>query len=95
MIDDPGPEPYEPTPSDPVGEQLRDFFIDLLRDQNLAAYQSGGRSDYITQKRDQELIGEEAEALLRSGTLEEIEERIAGVTGSGRAVPLLIVCPPM
>jgi hypothetical protein len=81
--------------SDPVGEELRDFFIDLLRGQNLTLYQSTGRRDYITSKRSEGVIGEEAEALLRTGTLEEIEARIAGVTGSGRAVPLLVVCPPM
>ena len=41
------------------------------------------------------MIGEEAEMLLREGTLEQIEERIGAVTGSGHAVPVLVVCPPM
>lgn len=81
--------------SDPVGEELREFFIDLLRGTNLQEYRSSSRSDYITSRRDQGMIGAEAEALLREGTLEEIEERLAGVTGSGRATPLLVVCPPM
>lgn len=81
--------------SDPVGEELRDFFIDLLRGANLQSYQATGRSDYIGTKRSEGIIGDEAEALLRTGTLEEIEARIAAVTGSRRAVPLLVVCPPM
>ena len=84
-----------PEQSDPVGEHLRDFFIDLLRDGNLIEYRSSGRSDYITRKRSEGLIGDEAEMLLRQGTLEEIEERIGAVTGSGNAVPLFVVCPPM
>ena len=37
-----------PEQSDPVGEELRDFFIDLLRDGNLMEYRSSGRIDYIT-----------------------------------------------
>lgn len=81
--------------SDSVGEELRDFFIDLLRGQNLQQYRSSGRSDYITAKRDQGMIGQEAEMLLREGTLEQIEERIGAVTGSGNAVPVFVVCPPM
>jgi len=90
------PEPSEPSePSDVVGEHLRDFFIDLLRDGNLMDYRSPGRGDYITRKRSEGLIGAEAETLLREGTLEQIEERLGAVTGSGHAVPLLVVCPPM
>jgi len=84
-----------PEQSDPVGEDLRAFFIDLLRDANLRDYGSSGRSDYITRKRSEGVIGEEAEMLLREGTLEQIEARIAAVTGSGHAVPLFVVCPPM
>ena len=38
---------------------------------------------------------DEAERLLREGTLEQIEERLGEVTGSGRADPLFVVCPPM
>ena len=33
-----------PESSDPIGEELREFFIDLLRGQNLQEYQSSGRS---------------------------------------------------
>ena len=84
-----------PESSDPIGEELREFFIDLLRGQNLQEYQSSGRSDYISRRRDEGMIGDEAEMLLREGTLEQIEERIGAVTGSGHAVPVLVVCPPM
>ena len=87
--------PDPPETSDPIGEELRDFFIDVLRGQNLMQYRSSGRSDYITTKRSEGLIGDEAERLLRTGTLEQIEERLGAVTGSGNAVPLFVVCPPM
>ena len=84
-----------PETSDPIGEELRDFFIDVLRGQNPIECRSSGRSDYITAKRDEGVIGDEAERLLREGTLEQIEERLGAVTGSGHAVPLFVVCPPM
>ena len=84
-----------PEQSDPVGEHLRDFFIDLLRDGNLMEYRSSGRIDYISRTRSEGVIGEEAETLLREGTLAQIEERLGAVTGSGNAVPLFVVCPPM
>lgn len=87
------PEPIEPDPQ--VGQELRDFFLELLKDGNLRTYRSTGRNDYIGQKRDEGIIGEQAESLLRSGTLAEIEAHIESVTGSGNAVPLFIVCPPM
>ena len=53
-------------PDQQVGQELRDFFLELLKDGNLRTYRSTGRNDYIGQKRDEGIIGERAESLLRS-----------------------------
>ena len=80
-----------------TGRHLRDFFIDLLKDDNLQQYYESPdrREEYIRSRRGSNLIGDEAERLLLEGTLREIEENIRLVTGSGFAVPIWIVCPPM
>lgn len=88
-----GPEPPDPE----VGEQLRRFFIELLEGQNLQLYRSGERVGYIEGRaeRNDGYLGEEAEALLNSDALRRIEEHIGAVTGSGNAVPIWVVSPPM
>jgi hypothetical protein len=80
-----------------TGRELRDFFLELLQDVNLRQYYESPerRTEYVVSRRDNGLIGDEAQRLLLEGTLREIEENILLVTGSSRATPLWIVCPPM
>ena len=91
------PGAIEPNPE--VGEQLRRFFIELLKDGNLREFQSHSlRNAYVSDRRaDKEggYLGERAFELLQSDQLREIEAHIAEVTGSGRSVLVYTVCPPM
>lgn len=84
-------------PDPVVGQQLRRFFVELLEDENLQRYRSQERGDYIGERaeRNDGYLGEEAEDLLKSEALRKIEEHIAAVSGSGNAVPVWVVCPPM
>ena len=84
-------------PDPKIGQELRNFFLDLLDNKNLVAYHEG-RDKYISSRR-YDLIGDrglsdEAERLLREGTLREIEEQVMAVTGSHKAVPLFVISPP-
>ena len=84
-------------PDPKIGQELRDFFLDLLDGKNLVAYHEG-RDEYISSRRQQVIgdtgLSDEAERLLREGTLREIEEQIMAVTGSHKAVPLFTISPP-
>lgn len=86
-------------PDAEIGQQLRRFFIELLEDQNLQRYRSDERGDYIGERvktHDNDgYLSPEAEELLRCDCLREIEEHIGAVTGSGSAVPVWVVCPPV
>jgi hypothetical protein len=84
-----------------TGNELRQFFVELLAGENFKAYHAG-RGNYIGDRvrlPDQEddparFLGSEALRVLQEGTLAEIEENIKLVTGSTNAVPLLVVAPP-
>jgi len=101
-----GIEDERPSPNADTGEELRRFFIELLKDGNLQRYRSIGRNAYIDERvrpedwtRDHEeyfdKLGPDSLRLLRSQDLEEIEAHVQEVTGSGRAHLLFTVCPPM
>jgi len=72
-----------------VGDALRRFFIELLIDKNLFEYHQN-RDEYI----EQHVGNDEAKDLLRSEAFVDIERHILAVTGSARAKPLFVVCPP-
>jgi len=72
-----------------VGNALRGFFISLLMDKNLYEYHQD-RDRYI----DDRVENEEAKDLLKSTAFIDIERHILAVTGSSRAKPLFVVCPP-
>lgn len=77
-----------------TGRQLRQFFVELLLDGNLAAYTTD-REAYVHRQRHSGVVNDETTDLLLNGSLAEIEENIKLVTGSRHAVPLCIVWPPM
>jgi hypothetical protein len=94
-----------------TGNELRDFFLELLAGTNLIDYYAQ-RDIYIDRRvrhpdRDRvtlepedpgvqtPFLGTDAQALLRSSALREIEDSIRLVTGSGKAVPIWVVSPPM
>lgn len=82
-----------PPPED-AGRDLRKFFLELLQETNLRAYHED-RDGYIRRRLESGDLGEEAERLLREGTLEEIENQLKLVTGSDHAWPIMIVFPPI
>ena len=84
-------------PDAEIGQQLRRFFVELLEDQNLQRYRSHERSDYITERRQENdgYLSPEAEELLRCHCLRDIEDHISAITGSGHATPVWVVCPPI
>lgn len=71
-----------------VGEELRQFFLELLQGTNLAAYHQN-RTTYITDR-----LGGEAAKLLLAQAVVDIERHILAVHGSHRAKPLWVVSPP-
>lgn len=77
-----------------TGRQLRQFFVELLLDGNLAAY-TDDRAAYVRTQRSAGIVDDDTMALILNGSLADIEENIKLVTGSGHAVPMLIVWPPM
>jgi hypothetical protein len=94
-----------------TGIQLRNFFLELLADTNLIDYyesrdfyidrrvlNSGDRSQSFAPEQgpvEDPYLDTDAQALLRSDALREIEENIMLVTGSGKSVPIWVVSPPM
>jgi len=95
--DDPPPAVEgRPAPSDRIGKELQEFFLELLKGKNMKRYQSVGRETFIEEyvrERPGEL-GDDAQRLLNSADLREIEAHIGQISGS-RAVILYVVCPPM
>jgi len=83
-----------PPPSEHVGQELRQFFTDLLDGTNLRRYHKDPNS-YVAAQREARVIGEDAARLILEGRLQDIEDNIELVTGSGHAVPVCIVFPPM
>jgi hypothetical protein len=82
---------HRPPPSREIGEELRRFFLELLEGDNLRRYQGDGREEYINERRSG--LSDDAQRLISSGDLREIEGHIAEITGS-RAVIVYVVCPP-
>ena len=72
-----------------VGKALRAFFISLLDDKNLYEYHQN-RVAYINAH----VTNGEAKELLKSAVFVNIERHILAITGSSRAKPLFVVCPP-
>ena len=89
-----------PPPSREIGEELQDFFLELLRDGNLKRYQGGERDAFVMEyidgyaRRQGRPLSDDAKRLINSQDLREIEQHIGEITGS-RAVILYVVCPPM
>ena len=81
-------------PSPEIGAELRQFFTDLLDRTNLREYHANAER-YVKEQQGNGVIGEEAAQLILSGSLQDIEANIMLVTGSGSAVPVCIVMPPM
>ena len=98
MTDDDAPPGVEgrPDPNRAIGEELREFFIELLKDGNLTRYQSVGREEFIEEfvRSRGRALSPDARRLINSEDLREIEGHI-GQIQSARAVILYVVCPPM
>ena len=89
-----------------TGQELRRFFIELQEGKNLSRYYAD-RDRYIGRRKRRKTrnksdrstsvgyLGAEAQRLLSSADLREIEDSIRLVTGSGSATPLTVVCPPI
>jgi hypothetical protein len=89
------PRSFEsPDPNVETGRQLRQFFTDLLDDTNLREYHANTQS-YVDSQVKAGVIDEATAQLILQGSLQTIEDNIKLVTGSGSAVPVCIVMPPM
>jgi hypothetical protein len=77
-----------------TGRQLRQFFTDLLDDANLREYHENTEA-YVASQVNAGVIDEATAKLILAGSLQDIEDNIKLVTGSGSAVPVCIVMPPM
>lgn len=71
---------------------LREFFVKLLQDDNLAQYYAD-RDRYIDAQQERYGLSHDDAELIRSGTLAEIESRILEDHDSPGPKPLLIVWP--
>ena len=72
---------------------LREFFVKLLQDDNLAEYYAD-RDAYINRQQEYGLNPGDAD-LIRNGSLAEIERTLLAQANSPGPKPLLIVWPPM
>ncbi len=89
------PRTFEaPEPSAEVGQQLRQFFTDLLDDTNLRDYHAD-TDKYVNAQAQSGIVGDVAAQLILDGRLQDIEDNIKLLRGSGYAVPVCIVMPPM
>jgi argininosuccinate lyase len=77
-----------------TGRQLRQFFTDLLDDTNLREYHANTEA-YVASQVKAGVINDATANLILQGSLQDIEDNIKMVTGSGSAVPVCIVMPPM
>ena len=88
------PRTFEaPEPSPDVGQQLRQFFTDLLDDTNLREYHANTET-YVASQVKAGVVGDAAANLILQGRLQDVEDNIKLVKGSGSAVPVCIVFPP-
>ena len=76
-----------------TGAKLRQFFTDLLDDKNLSEYHANTEA-YVASQVKAEVIDDATAKLILEGRLQDIEDNIKMVTGSGGAVPVCIVFPP-
>ena len=76
-----------------VGKQLRQFFTDLLDEHEPARVPREHRR-YVASQVKAGVIKDAAARLILDGRLQDIEDNIKLVTGSGSAVPVCIVLPP-
>jgi len=83
-----------------IGEDLRDFFLQLFEGDNLLRFQGDARNAYIEQyiaeypaRRNREL-SDEAKRLINSPDLREIERFISEIQSTPARL-LYTVCPPM
>ena len=89
------PRSFEaPDANEETGRQLRQFFTDLLDDANLREYHENTDS-YVASQVKAGVINDATAKLILQGSLQTIEDNIKLVTGSGSAVPVCIVMPPM
>ena len=77
-----------------TGRQLRQFFTDLLDDTNLRQYHENTEA-YVASQVKAGVIDDATAKLILKGSLQDIEDNIKMVTGSGSAVPVCIVMPPI
>ena len=77
-----------------TGKQLRQFFTDLLDGTNLRDYHENSEA-YVTSQVKADVINDATAKLILEGRLQDIEDNIKLVTGSGGAVPVCVVVPPM
>jgi hypothetical protein len=77
-----------------TGKQLRQFFTDLLDGTNLRDYHENTDA-YVASQLKAGIITDATARLILDGRLQDIEDNIKLVTGSGSAVPVCIVMPPM
>ena len=95
-----GNQEGRPPPTRSIGEELQDFFLELLKDDNLRRFQDDDREDYVLRYIDEyparrgRDLSDDAKRLINSPDLREIEQHI-GQIQSTRAVILYVVCPPM
>jgi len=82
-----------------IGQELRDFFLELLEAKNLQAYHED-RKEYVRRRAvagepgdAKQYLSDEAQRLLQSPDLRAIEQHIMAITGS-KALPLWVVAPP-
>jgi hypothetical protein len=88
------PRTFEaPDANEETGRQLRQFFTDLLDDANLREYHENTEA-YVASQVNAGVIDEATAKLILAGSLQDIEDNIKLVTGSGSAVPVCIVFPP-
>jgi len=77
-----------------TGKQLQQFFTDLLDGTNLRDYHENTET-YVASQQKAGVINDATAKLILNGTLQAIEDNIKLVTGSGHAVPVCVVMPPM
>ena len=102
MVDDASTQDGEgrPPPSRAIGEELQDFFLQLLQSDNLRRFQSVDRESYVEQYiaaypgRRQRDLSDDAKRLIRSPDLREIEGHIAQIQSTPARL-LYVVSPPM
>ena len=83
-----------PEPSEATGQRLRKFFTDLLDDTNLRTYHEDPAT-YVKKQQEAGVLDEAAAGVILNGSLQDIDANIKLVTGSGHAVPVCVVMPPM